>query len=115
MGDKARKPSLDDQNTAKLLASLKHSRVAPNLNLIAKAANCDCLDLDDEVREQLEYADADVIAMRNALDSIIKIGVAPPCSAQLHTKEFVPTRRKNISFANLEAKTKKWHLKNLRY
>ena len=82
LGDKAhkrrqyRKPRVDDKKAAQLLAGLKSSRIAPNLNQIARAANCGNLDMSDEVREQLEQACAAVIAMRAAL--FIALGLKVP-------------------------------------
>lgn len=64
---KLRKPSIDDQKIAALLAGLGQSRIPNNLNQLAKAANCGTLDTSEEVEKQLEEACAAVLAMREAL------------------------------------------------
>lgn len=70
-----RKPQADEQKIAQLLAGLKSSRLAPNLNQLAKAANCGTLDVSEDVEQQLVYACQAIIAMRNTL--IIALGLKP--------------------------------------
>ena len=61
------KPTIDNQKVAQLLAVLRHSNIASNLNQLAKAVNCGNLTVDDDVQEQLERSCAAVLAMREAL------------------------------------------------
>lgn len=64
---KLRKPSIDDEKAAALLAELMHSHVPSNLNQIAKAANNGTFNLRGDTELQLQQACAAVIAMREAL------------------------------------------------
>lgn len=64
---KARKPQVDDQAAARLLAALGQSRLSSNLNQIAKAANMGALPLTPDLTRELEAACADVKAMRTNL------------------------------------------------
>lgn len=71
-----RKPHIDDQKAAQILAALKHSHIASNLNQLARSVHCGNLLLDQVHQEELENACAAVIAMRNAL--FIALGVKVP-------------------------------------
>ena len=63
----SRRPQLDDQKVAMLLSGLGQSRLSSNLNQLAKSANMGTLEVDDDIRQQLEHACAAIIAMREAL------------------------------------------------
>lgn len=71
----SRRPRADEQAIAQLLAGLKSSRLSPNVNQLAKAANCGNLDVSREVEEQLEDACKAILAMRAAL--FIALGLKP--------------------------------------
>ena len=62
-----RQPSVDDAQFAALLGMLGDSRIASNLNQLAKHANCGTLDVSAEVEAELVKACAAVLAMRNVL------------------------------------------------
>ena len=62
-----RKPKYDDVLLGKVLAALGNSRLASNLNQIAKAANRGALPVTDELSEDLQSACLDIQAMRMAL------------------------------------------------
>lgn len=70
-----RKPHLDDQKVSALLAGLGQSRLSSNLNQLAKSANMGTLDVDEDVRLQLQQACAAVVAMREAL--LIALRMSP--------------------------------------
>lgn len=63
----SRQPQLDDQKVAMLLSGLGQSRLSNNLNQLAKSANMGTLEVDEDIRQQLEHACAAIIAMREAL------------------------------------------------
>lgn len=71
----SRRPKADEQAIAQLLAGLKSSRLSPNVNQLAKAANCGSLDVSKEVEQQLEDACKAIMAMRAAL--FIALGLKP--------------------------------------
>jgi hypothetical protein len=52
----ARRPALDHQKLALVLSELGHSRLASNMNQLAKAANIGTLDFDDAVIRELQEA-----------------------------------------------------------
>ena len=61
-------PNLDHQSLAKLLVLLGESRIASNLNQLAKHANCGTLELEDkEIEAQLQESYEAVIWMRQTL------------------------------------------------
>lgn len=60
-------PSESDQNAAAQLAGLGQSRLASNMNQIAKAANIGALPVTPDLLEELHQACADIRAMRDAL------------------------------------------------
>lgn len=62
-----RKPKLEDQQFAALLAALGESRMSSNLNQLAKHANMGTLDASQDVEQQLQEACEAVLAMRDAL------------------------------------------------
>ena len=62
-----RKPALDDQKIAQVLAELGQSRLSANLNQLARAANMGTLDISRDVEKDLQAACAAVLAMREAL------------------------------------------------
>lgn len=62
-----KKPKVDQPGLAAALAALGQSRLAANLNQIAKAANMGALPVSPELCAELEAACADVAAMRAAL------------------------------------------------
>lgn len=81
LGEKAdkrrtvRKPKIDEQKLALVLAELGKSRLSSNLNQLAKAANMGTLDVSQEVEGQLQEACRAVLAMRDAL--ITALGLKP--------------------------------------
>ena len=64
---RSRKPKLDDQKIALVLADLGRSRLASNLNQLAKAANMGTLDVSSEVERELQTACQAVATMRDIL------------------------------------------------
>ncbi|MEM9234045.1 MAG: hypothetical protein AAGA69_07370 [Pseudomonadota bacterium] len=62
-----RKPRVDEQALAKALGVLGQSRLASNLNQLAKAANIGALPVGPEVTADLEQACKDIHEMRSAL------------------------------------------------
>ena len=60
-------PEIDEKALAELLACLGSSRIANNLNQLAKAANTGSLYFDDETKRVLNSACNDVQAMRELL------------------------------------------------
>lgn len=72
-----RKPKYDDVLLAKVLAALGNTRLASNLNQIAKAANRGALPVTDELSAELQSACLDVRAMRMALMMALGFHAAP--------------------------------------
>ncbi len=68
-----RKPRVDDQKAAQILAALGQSRLASNLNQLAKSANSGSLVVSTETERQLQQASMAVIAMREALFTALGI------------------------------------------
>ena len=67
-GQKQKASTLDHQTLAKLLMMLGESRIANNLNQLAKHANCGTLELDSkELEAQLNESYEAVIWMRQTL------------------------------------------------
>lgn len=62
-----RQPLETDRDHAAQLAGLGQSRLASNMNQIAKAANMGALPVTPDLLEELHQACADIAAMRNAL------------------------------------------------
>lgn len=72
---KARRPNVDDAALARLLAALGQSRIASNLNQIAKAANLGTLPVTPEVVEELLDICLEIRAMRR--DLVAALGLEP--------------------------------------
>ncbi|VXC98358.1 conserved hypothetical protein [Oceanicaulis sp. 350] len=72
---KCRQPSEADQNAATQLAGLGQSRLASNMNQIAKAANIGALPVTPDLVRELHQACTDIAAMRAAL--IASLGIKP--------------------------------------
>ncbi|MGJ8530432.1 plasmid mobilization relaxosome protein MobC [Maritalea sp.] len=64
---KLRRPIKDDASLAKLLALLGGSRIANNLNQLAKAVNIGSLPVVEETEKDICRACADIAAMRETL------------------------------------------------
>lgn len=64
---KRRNPTEADQTNAAQLAGLGQSRLASNMNQIAKAANMGALPVTPDLLDELHQACADIAAMRDAL------------------------------------------------
>ncbi|WP_375566154.1 plasmid mobilization relaxosome protein MobC [Oceaniradius stylonematis] len=62
-----RMPVENEQELARVLGMLGQSRIANNLNQLAKDANCGVLVMDPETRQQIEEAYAHVKSMRDSL------------------------------------------------
>lgn len=62
-----RRPVKDTQSLAQLLAKLGQSRIANNLNQLAKATNIGALPLTPETEADIRAACAEIREMRNAL------------------------------------------------
>lgn len=62
-----RKPRIDDEKAAALLAVFGQSRIPANINQLAKRANAGTLDISDETERLLQEAAMAVLAMREAL------------------------------------------------
>lgn len=70
-----RRPIQDAQALARVLGALGQSRLASNLNQIAKAANAGALPVTPELEDELALACRDVREMRTAL--IAALGLKP--------------------------------------
>ena len=66
-----RKPKIDEQKIALVLAELGRSRLSSNLNQLAKAANCGTLDVSKTTEQQLLEAYKAIITMRDNLISAL--------------------------------------------
>ncbi len=62
-----RRPRIEDQQLATVLSELGASRLASNVNQLAKSANMGTIDVSEDVERQLEDASAAILAMRDAL------------------------------------------------
>lgn len=82
----SRKPAITDQKLfAKLLGTIGQSRIASNINQLAKAANSGSLPVNKEVLEGLNDA---VDAIRWMRETLIKaMGLKPQSEADLTQKE----------------------------
>ncbi|MEO1243793.1 MAG: hypothetical protein AAFX54_17940 [Pseudomonadota bacterium] len=76
---KRRKPRPDDVAIAQALAILGRSRLASNLNQIAKAANTGTLPVGEDLTRELHQACSDIRTMRTAL--IQALGLTPEDSS----------------------------------
>lgn len=63
----SRRPSLDHQKLALVLAELGRSRLSQNINQIAKAANCGTLRVSAGLNADLQSACADIRLLRETL------------------------------------------------
>lgn len=72
---KIRQPSLDHTKLGQALGILGQSRLAANMNQIAKAANMGALPVSEELSQELHEACADLREMRHAL--IAALGIKP--------------------------------------
>ena len=72
---KPQRPTIDRAVLAKALGELGKSRLASNMNQIAKLANMGALPVGDELLEDLKTACADIRAIRSAL--IAALGITP--------------------------------------
>lgn len=72
---KTRKPTPDTALLALLLSELGQSRLAANINQLAKAANMGTLDITPEIEQEIEQACREIQAMRALL--ITALGVVP--------------------------------------
>lgn len=70
-----RKTNTDAQQIALVLSMLGDSRLASNLNQLAKHANMGTLDVSEHVEEELTQACAAIVAMRDTL--LIALGHKP--------------------------------------
>lgn len=62
-----RKPQIDEQKIAEVLAALGNAHLSSNLNQLAKHANMGTLDVSKNTEQQLDYAYQAVITMRDTL------------------------------------------------
>jgi len=62
-----RNPVKDQQALARVLGLLGRTRIANNLNQLAKDSNCGSLVLDEDMNAKIEEAYAHVMSMRNDL------------------------------------------------
>lgn len=72
-----RKPLKDDQALAKLLGALGESRLANNLNQLAKAANTGSLPITPETEATIYAACRDVQRIRESLIAALGLGSGP--------------------------------------
>ncbi len=70
-----RKPKIDEQQVASVLAALGQSRISANLNQLAKHANMGTLDISRDLDKELHDACGAVLAMRDAL--FVALGQRP--------------------------------------
>lgn len=71
---RSRKPVKDDETLARLLAALGQSRIANNLNQLAKAVNIGVLPVTPETENDIGQACAAVLAMRRDLMGALGFG-----------------------------------------
>jgi len=71
-----RKPKINEQQVASVLAALGQSRISANLNQLAKHANMGILDISRDVEQELQDACAAIFAMRDVL--FMALGQRPP-------------------------------------
>ncbi|MEM8542031.1 MAG: plasmid mobilization relaxosome protein MobC, partial [Pseudomonadota bacterium] len=62
-----RNPVKDHESIARILGLLGKSRIANNLNQLAKDANCGVLVLDEDTNAKIEEAYAHIVSMRGEL------------------------------------------------
>ena len=71
-------PVRDHQAISTVLGKLGHSRIANNLNQIARAANVGALDVTPEIEAELREAAAEVIAIRQLLVEALGLNGGSP-------------------------------------
>ena len=79
-----RRPSPDHQKLALVLSELGRSRLASNMNQLAKAANIGTLDFSDAVVKELEDACRAISQMRDML--VAALGLKPEGGESFFTK-----------------------------
>ncbi len=72
---KVKKPTVDSAMLALVLSELGQSRLASNINQLAKAANMGALDITPEIEREIEQACQEIQTMRALL--IAALGVVP--------------------------------------
>jgi hypothetical protein len=70
-----RRPGLDHQKLALVLSELGRSRLASNMNQLAKAANCGTLDFSENMLAEIREACRAITQMREML--IVALGLKP--------------------------------------
>ncbi len=78
-----RKPKIDEQQVASVLAALGQSRISANLNQLAKHANMGTLDISRDLDQELHDACGAVLAMRDAL--FVALGQRPQATKESHS------------------------------
>ncbi len=78
-----RRPKIDEQQVALVLAALGQSRLSANLNQLAKHANMGTLDISRDLDRELHDACGAVLAMRDAL--FVALGQRPPATNESHS------------------------------
>ncbi len=72
---RSRRPRVDQETTARLLSELGKSRLASNMNQIAKAMNTGTLDVGPDVARDLREACKSIADMRSALLTALGVKV----------------------------------------
>ncbi len=72
---KVKKPTVDSAMLAMVLSELAQSRLASNVNQLAKAANMGTLDITPEIEQEIEQACQEIQAMKALL--IAALGIVP--------------------------------------
>jgi len=72
---KVKKPTIDSAMLAMVLSELGQSRLASNINQLAKAANMGALDITPEIEQEIEQACQEIQTMKMLL--IAALGVVP--------------------------------------
>lgn len=84
---KRREPTVDRAALSQALGTLGQTRIAPNLNQIARAANVGALPVTPALEQELQEACAAIRGMRSALMSAIGLKAqAPRINAASHTE-----------------------------
>ena len=73
-----RRPQIEQEQYAALLAALGQSRLSSNLNQLAHSANMGTLDVSQDIEQQLQDAYGAVLEMRKAL--FMALGLKPESS-----------------------------------
>ncbi len=72
---KVKKPTVDSAMLALVLSELGQSRLASNINQLAKAANMGALDITPEIEKEIEQACQEIQTMKMLL--IVALGIVP--------------------------------------